>query len=191
MEKEFTADGKANIFTEDTDLNIAKSWLTGSTNGGTWSITARFLPRITAKDWRYEAIEMQVDEVIGACPYWKVDDIRLEPRAKKMVDGLNALIEDINAHPEKYFGKPEGKVEEEKSAREEAEILKDLMDAIIEHESNRDAEWDFIEKHGVSGQYWNDEETEEHDQILADIKDSHDRIQGLIREATGDTEFWL
>ena len=74
--------------------------------------------------------------------------------------------------------------------RTDTEILKDMMDAIIEHESNRDAEWDFMDEHSDSD-YWTDEECEEHDQILADIKDSRARIQGLIREATGDTEFLL
>ena len=74
--------------------------------------------------------------------------------------------------------------------RTDTEILKDMMDAIIEHESNRDAEWDFMDEHSDSD-YWTDEECEEHDRILADTKDSHDRLQELIREATGDTEFWL
>jgi len=66
--------------------------------------------------------------------------------------------------------------------------LHDLIDAIVEHDSNRDAEWDFIDNHGNNG-FWTDEEQEEHDEILADIQKSHDRILSIIRRVTGDDKF--
>ena len=75
------------------------------------------------------------------------------------------------------------------TGRTDGEILKDLMDAVIEHEANRDAEWEFQEEHGSDGNFWNADDICEHDQILADIQSTHDRIKALIVEATGDKDF--
>jgi len=70
------------------------------------------------------------------------------------------------------------------------EILADMVEAVREHEANRDAEWDFKDRHGECYS-WNDEEEKEHDQILADISKSHDRLVELVREATGDNSIWF
>jgi hypothetical protein len=64
--------------------------------------------------------------------------------------------------------------------------LKELMDAVMEYNSDRDAEWDFAEDHGVEASYWTEEQVEEHDQILADIQRNRERIQGILRRVTGD-----
>lgn len=100
-----TGDGIANIFTEDTDLNIIKSWLCGSTDGQTYSINDRFLPRITCKEFGYnfECIEEEWDNRIGYKHDWKVDDPKLEEEAVKVLNLLNDLIADINANPRKWF----------------------------------------------------------------------------------------
>ena len=100
-----------NIFTDDTDINIVKSWLCGASSGATWPILDRFLPRIEFKDWSFDEIEVDVDDIIGPCLYLKVDDPDLDSKAKRIVDRLDALIADINAEPSRFFEKA-GKVEE-------------------------------------------------------------------------------
>lgn len=64
--------------------------------------------------------------------------------------------------------------------------LKELMDAVMEYNSDRDAEWDFADEHGHDASGWTDEQAEEHDQILADIARNRERIQGILRRVTGD-----
>jgi hypothetical protein len=66
--------------------------------------------------------------------------------------------------------------------------IKELVDAIEEHEYNRDCEWDFMDEHSDSD-YWTDEQCEEHDRILESIHESHDRIQSLIRKITGNAGY--
>lgn len=75
---------------------------------------------------------------------------------------------------------------DKKNNRSEMEILKDFLDAVPDHEYNRNEEWEFIEEHGDDPSYWSDEDAEEHDRILEAIRKSHDRLQALCREATGD-----
>lgn len=64
--------------------------------------------------------------------------------------------------------------------------LKELMDAIMEYNSDRDAEWDFVDDHGLDACGWTEEQAEEHDQILADIAKKREWIQGILRRVTGD-----
>lgn len=64
--------------------------------------------------------------------------------------------------------------------------LKELMDAIMEYNSDRDAEWDFVDDHGLDASGWTEEQAEEHDQILADIAKKREWIQGILRRVTGD-----
>ena len=72
------------------------------------------------------------------------------------------------------------------AGRTDTEILKELMDALMEYNSDRDAEWDFVDKHGLDESTWSEENVEEHQQILDDIQRNRTRIQALICEATGD-----
>lgn len=96
-----------NLWGEDTDLNIVKTWLLNGTFGGTHTVVDRFLPKIkvdeTKYDYDYCSIEMPIDEIIGYKHDYKLDDPELEVRAKEIVDGMVKLVEDINAHPENYF----------------------------------------------------------------------------------------
>lgn len=64
--------------------------------------------------------------------------------------------------------------------------LKELTAAVREYNYDRDAEWDFADKHGHDASGWTDEQVEEHDQILADIARNRERIQGILRRVTGD-----
>ena len=75
-------------------------------------------------------------------------------------------------------------------ADEAKAILGELIKAIIEHERNRDDEWGFQEEHPDSD-FWQDEDIELHDEILDDCRKSHDRVEAIIRKATGDGKFFL
>ena len=70
--------------------------------------------------------------------------------------------------------------------RTDTEILKDLMDAVMVYNADRDAEWDFVDAHGLDNAMWSDDEVKEHQQILDDIQKNRDYIRSLLREATGD-----
>lgn len=72
--------------------------------------------------------------------------------------------------------------------RSAEEILKDFIDAVPDHEYNRNAEWEFIDQHGDDPSYWDEEDAEEHERILEAIRKTHDRLQALCREASGDNE---
>ena len=72
------------------------------------------------------------------------------------------------------------------AGRTDTEILKELMDVLMEYNSDRDAEWDFASEHGLDGSNWTEEQTEEHERILNDIQRNRTRIRDMIREATGD-----
>lgn len=96
----------ANIFTEDSDLNIIKSWLCNSTDGQTYSISDRFLPRIKVPDdlvWDFINIETEWDEIIGWKHDYKVDDPAMEKAAEAMLARIQDFIQKVNAAPEAYF----------------------------------------------------------------------------------------
>ena len=96
-----------NLWSEDTDMNIVKTWLLNGTFGGTHTVTGRFLSRISIDESKYDydycRIEVPVDEIIGWKHDYKLDDPGLEVRAKEIVDGLNEFVKEVNAHPENYF----------------------------------------------------------------------------------------
>ena len=94
----------ANIFSEDTDINIIKSWLVGSSNGQTYPINDRFLPRIKGLEFNFERIEEQWDNIIGYKCDYKIDDPNLEKVASDMLKNINEFIENVNKDPQKYFG---------------------------------------------------------------------------------------
>lgn len=98
-----------NIFTEDTDLNIVKSWLCGSTDGQTYSLGERFLPRLTdpRAENHTDCIEGKWDEVIGYWHFFKVDDPALQTAAEDMLKRIEDFIAEVNADPDKFFPKPE------------------------------------------------------------------------------------
>ena len=75
--------------------------------------------------------------------------------------------------------------------RTDTEILKDLIDAVVEHEGDRNTELEFYDHHGMDSAWWTDEQTEEHDEILDACHKSHDRLLALCVEATGDNELWF
>lgn len=95
-----------NLWSEDTDENIVRSWLVGITDGQTWSVNGHFLSRITTDkfDCNFDCIEAEWDDIIGYKHDWKLDDWKLEAEVERIVRELNALIDEINANPEKYFG---------------------------------------------------------------------------------------
>ena len=58
-----------NLWKEDSDYNVVKTWLVGGTGGQTFSILDRFIPRIKVDDtmfvYDFGDIEQEVDEIIG------------------------------------------------------------------------------------------------------------------------------
>lgn len=97
-------DGIVNIFTEDTDINIIKSWLVGSTDGQTYSINERFLKRINGLDMNFDCIESAWDDIIGYKHDYKIDDPKLDEIANDILKNLNEFIEKVNKDPQNYFG---------------------------------------------------------------------------------------
>ena len=93
----------ANIFSEDTDINIIKSWLIGCSDGQTYPICDRFLPRIKF-EFDFDRIEEQWDNIIGFKYDYKIDDPNLDKVANDMLKKLNEFIENVNKDPQKYFG---------------------------------------------------------------------------------------
>ena len=98
-----------NIFTDDTDFNICKSWLCGSTDGQTYSINDHFGEKMRRPDgmgerewWNLTAdfFNWQAwEDTIGWKHDYKVDDPEADFAALKMVEGLNGLIAKLNENP--------------------------------------------------------------------------------------------
>ena len=97
-----------NIYMEDTDLNIIKSWLCGSTDGQTYSLCERFLPRLTDPRAKFNTCCLwgKWDEVIGYRHDFKVDDPALQAEAEAMLKRIEDFIAEVNADPDKFFPKP-------------------------------------------------------------------------------------
>lgn len=91
-----------NIFTEDTDLNIVKSWLCNATDGQTYPFD-RFVKRIKCRQIRFDFINEKMDAIIGNKHDYKVDDTILEKVATAILERINDFIADVNCNPEKYF----------------------------------------------------------------------------------------
>lgn len=72
-------------------------------------------------------------------------------------------------------------------ARPSDEILKEMVDAIIELEALRDEEWDFEERNGHRDS-WSDETCNDHEKLLDDIHNARVKVRNLAREATGNME---
>lgn len=122
-----------NIFTEDTDLNIVKSWLCNATDGQTYSICDRFLPRIKIPEelaWDFCDIETEWDDIIGWKHDYKVDDPEMEKRAEKVLTDINAFIDKVNAKPQDYFSPVRDPLKEQETKLQKAEKI--LIDNGIE-----------------------------------------------------------
>lgn len=72
-----------------------------------------------------------------------------------------------------------------KKNRTDTEILKELIDEIMEYNALRDDEWVFDEEHG-NREFWDVETCNEHDELLDEIYNHRKAIRDLIVEATGD-----
>ena len=98
-------DGIVNVFAEDSDINVIKSWLIGSTGGQTYSISDRFLPRIKGHEFQFDCIDGEWNDIIGYKHDYKIGDPELDKEANRMLNDINKFIDDVNANPEKYFGR--------------------------------------------------------------------------------------
>lgn len=98
---------KANLFTEDNDFNICKSWLCGSTDGATWSLSAWFYKKITECPVGVDRVKYDCEtSCIFSCEEWeeavgwehdyKVDDPQVDAEAQAMANRLNAYIDKLN-----------------------------------------------------------------------------------------------
>lgn len=111
---------KINIFKDDSDINIVKSWLVGSTEGAPYSIKDRYLKYIANPQivdftftkypskkpvYRYDFREIaeKWDGIVGCKHDYSVDDPELETVAGRIDKELKEFIGDINKHPERYF----------------------------------------------------------------------------------------
>ena len=74
-----------------------------------------------------------------------------------------------------------------KKNRTDTEILKELIDEIMEYNALRDDEWDFDDEHG-DRDFWDEETCKEHDELIDEILTHRAAIRNLIVEATGDKD---
>ena len=62
-----------------------------------------------------------------------------------------------------------------------------LWRLVREHERNRDDELDFMDKHGDDlSDFWTDEVSERHDEILDSIRTSREQLKSGFRKILGD-----
>ena len=98
-----------NLWKEDSDYNVVKTWLVGGTGGQTFSILDRFIPRIKVDDkmfvYDFGDIEQEVDEIIGWKHDYKLDDEDIDKRTHEIVNGLSDFVNKVNANPGNYFSK--------------------------------------------------------------------------------------
>ena len=74
------------------------------------------------------------------------------------------------------------------SKRTDTEILKDLVEAIVEYNSLLDDEWDFDEENG-DGDYYDEDTNDSYEKLLDTIIESRNKIRNLLAEATDNKEF--
>ena len=104
---------KANLFTEDNDFNICKSWICGSTDGATWSLSEWFSKKVAECPVGVDRVKYDCEtDGIFSCEEWeeavgwdydffrifhlKVDDPKVDAVALAMVIRLNAYVEKVN-----------------------------------------------------------------------------------------------
>jgi len=112
---------KYNLFTTTDDpvtdkLNIIKSWLCGCSDGETYPILQKVadidFKRVDLEhfDGSTFSMEEQLNDIIGYDYNHSIDDPELDGIAKRMLDEIDALMEDIYAHPEKYMDRKQPRV---------------------------------------------------------------------------------
>ena len=69
--------------------------------------------------------------------------------------------------------------------RTDSEILKDLVEAIVEYNSLRDDEWDFVEENG-DGEFWDKDTNDAHIKLLNTILTAKTKVRNLLIEATNN-----
>lgn len=74
------------------------------------------------------------------------------------------------------------------SKRTDTEILKDLVEAIVEYNSLRDDEWDFDEENG-DRDFWDEGTNDTHKKLLSAIMESRNKVRNLLAEATDNKNF--
>jgi hypothetical protein len=84
-----------------------------------------------------------------------------------------------------YFKNKERKVMDK---RTDSEILKDLVEAIVEYNSLRDDEWDFEEENG-DRDFWDEGTNDAHEKLLNNILEIAHTVRNLLAEATNNKEF--
>jgi hypothetical protein len=72
--------------------------------------------------------------------------------------------------------------------RTDTEILKDLVEAIVEYNSLRDDEWDFDEENG-DRDFWDEGTNDTHEKLLSTIMESCNKVRNLLAEATDNKDF--
>lgn len=95
---------KANLFTEDNDFNICKSWLCDSTGGQTYSLSDWFGKKLVPCPEEFFCNELEGcfcsqewEDAIGyEHAVYKVDDPKVDEVAQSMADRLNAYIAKLN-----------------------------------------------------------------------------------------------
>lgn len=97
----------ANIFTDETDFNICKSWLCGSTDGATYSLSDCFgwkiieRPDGVPQNAYNNLVEgcfctQEWEDAVGYKHDYKVDDPNLDLQAARMVKRIDAYIKKLN-----------------------------------------------------------------------------------------------
>jgi hypothetical protein len=72
--------------------------------------------------------------------------------------------------------------------RTDTEILKDLVEAIVEYNSLRDDEWDFEEENG-DRDFWDEGINDTHEKLLNNILEIAHTVRNLLAEATDNKDF--
>ena len=58
--------------------------------------------------------------------------------------------------------------------------LKELAEAFYDYDRERDAEWEFVDEHGIDDAYWSEEDFEEHQRILEGISEKRGVVNELL-----------
>lgn len=66
-----------------------------------------------------------------------------------------------------------------------------LAEAIIDYQYAIDMEWEFAGEHGIDSEYWDEEQTAEHDRIVADVLERRKSLGKMIGAIRGDPGFRL
>ena len=132
---------KPNIFREDTDFNICKSWLCGSTDGATYSLSDWFWTKVAkcpeniSRAKFEDVIEncfctQEWEDAVGYKHDYAVDDPEVDAEATEMVVRLNKYIEGLNEKI-RNLGKNPEPVAEPKTYCEKIGVKPEYMTQVI------------------------------------------------------------